>query len=292
MEGIRLYDATDSSNEELLTEDIVLEEGSSTGWIFRAKYIPETIANKTVIWYLAESPKADSSLGIPKAIENNNTKNKVLNFMAGTIKDEAYEPYGADNLKLYYYKEDELKDSLYSDLWVSYNDLGEDVYLVALDKNSRSFKTIGIKDRGSKVVVVKSVSPLDSKTRNQAKQYDSSDVYQESPKTIESGSEKFRTFYFGVNSLFQLSIEANFEIETCFIQQTTDSQRVLGKFDVTINRGNRDATITLGSKYAVADSDDKRKLTKNDCLTNGAYLYILINSTIEIPIQIKIFDEA
>ena len=253
----------------------------------------KTIANKTVIWYLAESPKADSSLGIPKAIENNNTKNKVLNFMAGTRKDEAYEPYGADNLKLYYYKEDELKDSLYSDLWVNYNDLGEDVYLVALDKNSRSFKTIGIKDRGSKVVVVKSVSPLDSKTRNQAKQYDSSDVYQESPKTIEIGSEKFRTFYFGVNSLFQLSIEANFEIETCFIQQTTDSQRVLGQFDVTISRGNRDATITLGSKYKVADSNDKdRNIFKTDCITNGAYLYLLINSTIEIPIQIKIFDEA
>ena len=177
LEGIQLIDYSISNDTEtILPHEIEIREGDSTSRVFRAKYIPTTIADTTTVWYLAKSDipilYTNASTGDTfKALEpidrtNGFAMSKALNILSsvdggtdGYTVISGYQNSAGKFFKVINYYMRTAEDGV-CDIWTTFNSIGQDVILVAFNVETRMYNYVKIKDVGDKQITIRGITSL------------------------------------------------------------------------------------------------------------------------------------
>lgn len=308
LEELKLSTVQPETGEETeIKNDIAIRENDQSGWIFRANYVPETTQNNKTLWYIASSKNKvlwydiDGRFYAPAPVQNGSIANKVLNMMEGKAYPE-YEPYrlsafdvAGNQFEAYYYYYQE-SDEGFSDLWTTYNSLGQDIVLVALNIETKHCCCVGIKDLGDKQIIVKSLAepPIEYKSIQNGKTiktgYESTDKIQKFPNTLVDGYLNFRTFYMKVDEELKLEISSSFKMENLDVYGSGDAREILPNITADLDLNGMSGEIKLQTYYNMLDGEQKNDKIYNSCITDGVIVYIVINNTYKILLRIVIYD--
>ena len=176
MQFVLVESNTSEEEEEIVDNTITIQDGDTTGWIFRLKYIPTTYKDNETYFYIGSASSTYGytilnktiNLPIPAGMTKDNKKvdeslNKTINLSGLTsatddVNGDAIPTTDTtSNLKVKQYVKFDKSDLGYHNLWATYGNNGEDISITAINSASGENTTIYIKNKQTSSITVKSV---------------------------------------------------------------------------------------------------------------------------------------
>lgn len=307
LEGIQLLTYNNTDGEKVIEKDLEIKQGDTTGWIFRAKYIPTTTGSLNTLWYIAESKQpqifTDSNsvqFRAPQPAAKNSMSNKVLNFMGGVNDEKTIGDFTA-----YYYFEETAVNGV-SELWTNYNAIGENCILVALNTDTYMYNCFGINNFMESTVVVRGVNYTSKEVINAPKSYkDTSNnviltpynnlegerTEQSYPYTLLDDFPQYRTFYMDVDSTLEITLDSNFQMEQVYATPgNSDARNVFGEIGTDVDINGYKAIIAIATKYCREEEEKRTEKLRVNCLSDETIININVNNGLKITMRIVVYD--
>lgn len=300
----------DSEEELNSSNEISVNENTTTGWIFKANFTPENAPDKECLWYLARvnsftdyKDENGTFFTAPTAFSQNSMGLKSVSLDYNDVYTLGDTSKG---LKVYSYSITGSSKIDNSTIYVNYAPTSDDVAIVCINKKTKVYTFVNIKNRIKNTVTIKGAklygsydnssstfqtlnmkSSVTVKTENGKEvistPYKQNEKIQAYPDTVDKENFNIRTFYMGVNSTLTLEINSSISLSSITFSTDEVGSEVFDSPSVRIDAiDERKATITLSTIYKSGGISPENYITTKD----GSIIKLKLNG--EIPIIIKI----